>query len=211
MISRCTLLGLVLVILALHQAYGTACPSSYTNCATCTWSGGNLVCATCKAGYYTKFSTYCLSCNKAHCTACYSQADVCSVCATGFHVLNGECQCDKTNCYYCNNAGACASCFTGFHISSGSCVADVTCPATAAYTNCAVCATNSGPCTSCVTNYILNPNNNLCYYCTISNCNYCSASNYCGQCATNYVPDGSGGCISAAACPGVSFPNCNTC
>ena len=62
----------------------------------------------------------------------------------------------------------------------------------------------TGVCFGCMTGFTLNKNTNQCINCSVSNCDICSADNFCGECADTFVLNG-----GTCECPPFSFPQNN--
>ena len=133
------------------------CSSCPLTCLTCNATS----CLTCVAG--TLYSSLKGSCCALNCATCVNS--VCSLCNTGYKLINGFCC--FGNCTSCAN-NVCSSCISSFSLLNGVC-----CP-----TNCTTCT--NGLCSACNSGYTLNKG-----YCCPSNCNNCT-NGTCLACNAGY-------------------------
>lgn len=70
-----------------------------------------------------------------------------------------------------------------------------------------MCSTFTGVCFQCANGFTLNTVLNMCFNCSVSNCDTCSANNVCSSCADTFALQSNGSC----GCPsGASLQNNGT-
>ena len=211
--------ALVLVWLGHAQT----CPTGadlIPNCATCTTSGTQTICATCLNGYYL-LSGGCVACSASlpNCQFCSTNAanqPVCDLCQTDYGLLNAECKnCSAISgclgCQVVQNSLQCQSCSSGLVLYNANtqCV-----PCQIA--NCASCTAEadlSFTCSECSFGYYLE--NNACATCA-SSVEYCSSCQFdqnsrliCTACSSTLLYLANNSC--QANCTQGNLPLCATC
>lgn len=207
---------------------GGCCPTpnyNYANCAqySTQWGSGcsvTITCTLCNPGAifmqpFVSSPEVCvkLPCNITNCSYCF-QSSICSVCNTGFNLVNNSCvaytvnsTCTTTNCVQCNSNNQCTACLSGYLLYNGSCVCDFqNCLACQGGNYCTLCAfptiatiTSSSGCLPLIT---------LGTFCNVSNCLFCSSMGVCGQCFNGYSLQSNGVCTQNV-CNRVN--NCTLC
>lgn len=165
----------------------STCRPCQAGCAQCL-STDTTICTSCMTGRYlnTTDST-CLACSPL-CVAC-SSISVCTVCAPGQFVSNGNCVSCPANCFNCTSSTTCLTCEEGFALIANP-SNSIVCGACTAF--CSECS--SANITQCITcqkgMYMLH---GACRPCG-ANCLSCLSEQVCDVCVDGFVANMAGGC-----------------